>query len=746
MSRPLVVLAFLAGCNAQVMGPGYDLEALSAASSSDAVRAAMPSEEELATAWTCGEAPSPLTTASAGELWDRCGLGELTTRARFVASPGDRLAAAKLHLWLKSKAVDAVNGPRLLLGEAPFEGDLTLPVLEGAGMSPFPKTTTIAERIAGPGAWGRFPYWEIPGMTGAEALAVDASLPVSTLRFALASHAADGHVVPLVVQTDDGPTAIPLALPGADPATEVTFAPGQALTPPAEGAVRVVVSDDVPVGTLVGAMGPLLGRRIELAMDHAPCLTPPGPGMRCVSGNAEVDTFYIDEAPDADASACAAASVCRSPAGSWEAARELCSFRGKRLPTIFEARRAEIEGPPTWTGTWAGEGAPPLGTCDGAPTCASSKEKLLTDGTPAPTWQALKKAPALCVAGDPWLTAWPPAVVKTPPPMRPDPKPPTEEELRIAWSVKSDVLDDKGICGEEVRKNWLESLQNGGRSTTECRDPHSYITTNEPHRYLFERFLTNAGGIYVGVGSDQSYDFIVEQRPDWAFVFDYDPNVVRFHKVMQPLLRAAETREAFVALWSKEKKDEAADLIGAAWPDEANVLESFYYGYRGRIEGSMVKALTPSASAPTFGFLATPENYAFLRLLAQQKRIVPVGVDMLDTVGMRSVGATAKALGEPVRVYYTSNAPTAWGGQATPEYKANVRSLPMDDRSMVLATFNSGAWAQVGRWRYDVMHGQLQQERLGSDFYKDNKSPTWDRIPGDHGNLTVVGLPDRFVP
>ena len=190
----------------------------------------------------------------------------------------------------------------------------------------------------------------------------------------------------------------------------------------------------------------------------------------------------------------------------------------------------------------------------------------------------------------------------------------------------------------------------------------------------------------------------------------------------------------------------AAGLLGAAWPEEANVLESFYFAFRGRIEGNMKKALTPMPAAPTFGFLATPENYAYLRLLAQQKRIVPVGVDMLDTVGMRSVGAAATALGEPVRIYYTSHAPTAWGGQATPEYKANVRSLPMDERSMVLATFNSGAWAQVGHWRYDIMDGRLQQQRLGSDFYTDNKSPTWDRIPGDHGSLTVVGLPDRFLP
>jgi hypothetical protein len=448
--------------------------------------------------------------------------------------------------------------------------------------------------------------------------------------------------------------------------------------------VRVTVADDVTVGALLAALGPVVGRRVELAMDHDPCGPAPGPGLRCVPGDAALDTFWVDEVADGELSACRTAEHCRSAPGSWASARELCTYRGKRLPTRWEA--------------------------------------------------------------EPWLTTWPPAVLTAPRPPLPLPVPPTEAELAIAWGVKGDVLDDKGICGEEVRQNWQDDLRKGGRSTTTCRDPYSYVTTNEPDRYLFERFLANAGGIYVGVGSDQSYDFVAEQRPQWAFVFDYDPNVVRFHQVMQPLLRAAATRRELVALWGPDQTDRVEKLLTEAWPQEAAILESFFYGYRNRVHDNLEDMLTPPAAAPTFGFLATDDNYAVIHTLAVQRRIVPVGVDMLDVVGLRSIGSAARQLGVPVRVYYTSNAPTAWGGQATPDYKQNVRALPMDDRSMVLATFNKGAWHQQGRWRYDVMSGLLQQQRLGLEAYTENNQPTWDRIPGDHGNLTVVGLPASWSP
>jgi hypothetical protein len=739
------MLPFLAGCaGSHVVPLGPDLSVFATAASADQVRAAVPDAAALDAAWTCGPLPAPLSVAAAGEVWDRCDLADLAPRARFAAASGDRALAARLFVWLRSQGVgDAALAPRLLLGEPPFDGEIALPVVPGEAGPVEAAFLTVAAPIRDAGTWGRFPYWHLASGPSASGLALDASAPVGTLRRLLATHAADGRALPVLVADDDGLGTVSLAVPGADAAVTVAYAAGAPLALPPEGVARITVGDEVSVGALLAALGPATGRRVELAMDHAPCLAPPGPGMRCVEGDAGLGTFYVDEAADGDLTACRTAEICRSAPGTWASAEELCRFRGKRLPTRWEADRAGLAAPATWTQTWDGAGDPPHGACDGAPKCASSAAKRLTDGTARPP-TATVAAPPRCVSSEPWLTTWPPAVVARPSPPLPLPSPPTEAELAIAWAVRGDTLDDKGICGEDVRAGWRDELQKGGRSTTSCRDPYSYVTTNEPDRHLFERFLANAGGIYVGVGSDQSYDFVAEQRPQWAFVFDYDPNVVRFHQVMQAFLRAADTRQRLVALWGPDHTDEAERLLAEAWPADATVLQTYFHGYRRRIHGSLGDQLTPSREAPTFGFLATDENYAVIHTLAVQRRIVPVGVDLLETVGLRSIGDAARALGAPVRVYYTSNAPTAWGGQATPEYKQNVRSLPMDDRSMVLATFNSGAWHQTGRWRYDVMHGLLQQERLGLSAYTDNRHPTWDRIPGDHGNLTVVRLPSAW--
>lgn len=740
------MIQLLACTGAHVAGPSPDT--LSTAATAAEVLAALPPADALTAAFGCGAAATdPLGYGEARALWQACDLQALGPAERFAAATGDRTLAAKLHVWLRAEgAAEAVHAPRLLLGEPPFAGDRALAEVAAAPAAPAVAWTAVDGPVTAPPTWGPFPWWGFDVDAPAAGFVVSPDLQVGSIRRLLAAHAPGGAPLPFLVGTDAGLGALSLAVPDGSPATRVTVVAGAPLTLP-DGALRVGVADDVRWGDLAAALGPAAGRRLELAMDAAPCLAPPAPGLRCVPGDESHATLYVDDAAAVDAAAatvaaaCKTAEVCRSAPGSWDAARETCTFRGLRLPTRWEAERAGFTaGVARWTGTWAGPGEPPRGTCDDNPKCRSSTQRLLTDGSAKAPASAVKVAP-LCVTDEPWVATWPPAVVATPFPTRPLPQPPTEAELAIAWGIEGDDLTDKGICGEEVRKNWAEDIRKGGRSTTECRDPYSYVTTNEPDRYLFERFVANAGGVYVGVGSDQSYDFVAEQRPDWAFLYDYDPNVIRFHRIMQALLRHAPTRQDLVALWGPDRTDEAEKHIAAEWPAEAAVLQTFFHGYRRRIHDNFADSLTPPKAAPTFGFLATDDNYEVIHTLAVQKRLVPVPVDLLKDGALRKVGAAAKALHQPVRAFYTSNAPTAWGGQLTPEYKGNVASLPMDPWSVVIATYNWGAWHQVGRWRYDIAYGPVAQRRMTSDGYWEANQPSWDRIPGDHGNLTVVNLP-----
>jgi hypothetical protein len=95
-----------------------------------------------------------------------------------------------------------------------------------------------------------------------------------------------------------------------------------------------------------------------------------------------------------------------------------------------------------------------------------------------------------------------------------------------------------------------------------------------------------------------------------------------------------------------------------------------------------------------------------------------------------------------VRIYYTSNAPTAWGGQVTPAYRGNVLALPFDAESLVLQTTDGGgSLRQKTKWHHNVQWGRLLHERLEQPAYDTVWKLLEGRIPGDDQALTVLGLP-----
>ena len=120
--------------------------------------------------------------------------------------------------------------------------------------------------------------------------------------------------------------------------------------------------------------------------------------------------------------------------------------------------------------------------------------------------------------------------------------------------------------------------------------------------------------------------------------------------------------------------------------------------------------------------------------------IVVLGGDMLAEKSMRAIGQAADALGVPVRVFYTSNAPTSWGGNITPAWRANVEALPFDDASVVLVTWNHGAFGQKDYWHYNVQRALTYQSRLQRSGYTYMWQLAWDRIPGGDPDLTLSGL------
>lgn len=364
---------------------------------------------------------------------------------------------------------------------------------------------------------------------------------------------------------------------------------------------------------------------------------------------------------------------------------------------------------------------------------------------------------ARCATSNGFLTAFPPAFLVEGRALLDAPSPPTAAERSTASSVVADVIADKPICKEDVRKAWGVQLR-GGRSELHCRDPFPYLESNESRAHLWMPYLANIGGGYVGVGSDQNYSFIAVARSRWAWVIDYDPRVVDHHLRMLAFIRHAETREAFIALWSAAGAGEAIEILEREYAGSPALakLRRGYQATRERMHAYFIGQREPiprwnrsrrgaegELDGVPFGWLRSDASYAYVRTMAAQGRLVVLPGDLLGGESLSGIGAAARRLGVPIRVYYTSNAPSSWGGQMTAAYRDNVLALPFDRHTLVLQTAGKGGFRQAGHWHYNVQWGRHLQERLRLPGYDTLPKIMFERIASHHGDLTVLGLPAR---
>lgn len=417
-------------------------------------------------------------------------------------------------------------------------------------------------------------------------------------------------------------------------------------------------------------------------------------------------------------------------------------------------------------------GRDPLGPCDGAFPCREAPTRILKGGSwywPAGrvrgAHRRLEKLVtgshrlgARCASSDAFVTTFPPPFLAQRRPALDTPTAPSSDELAIAASVEHDTIAEKPICSDEVRKGWGTLQERGGRSELHCRDPFPYLESNEPRAHLWMRYLADIGGGYVGVGSDQNYSFIAVARPRWAWVMDYDPRVVDHHLRMRAFVRHAETRDDFIALWSATRSSEAIEILEREYAGSPALakLRRGYHATRERMHAYFLEQRQPiprwdrarkgaegELDGVPFGWLRSDASYAYVRAMFVQGRLEVLPGDLLGGKTLAGIGAAARRLGVPIRIYYTSNAPSSWGGQMTEAYRNNVLALPFDRHSLVLQTAGKGAFRQSGHWHYDVEWGRHLQSRLRLPGYDALPKIMFDRIASDHGDLTVLGIPAR---
>jgi hypothetical protein len=273
----------------------------------------------------------------------------------------------------------------------------------------------------------------------------------------------------------------------------------------------------------------------------------------------------------------------------------------------------------------------------------------------------------------------------------------------------------------------------------------TYVLTNEYAHHVWEPYIRNVGGGYVGVGADQNYTLIAIARSQWVWLFDYDPKVPILHKLIQTIALECETPQEFFRSFSEWNWKTTRKMIQEKFqdqPKERRDLTRMLRVARKVLFRHYRRSQRPCRGPKkAIGWLRNPEHYRYIRLLFQQGRVQAINGNMLTEIAMPSIAESARHLGVPIRIYYPSNAEENW--TLSRQYRKNVMGLPFDERSVVLRTRYSKSWEgkAQGMWHYIVHGGTAFQQGLKNKGFRHVRWFMEDRLPTSIPYLSVIRLP-----
>ena len=313
----------------------------------------------------------------------------------------------------------------------------------------------------------------------------------------------------------------------------------------------------------------------------------------------------------------------------------------------------------------------------------------------------------------------------------------------IPLSVPAEMED---LSAEEFSRMIRDFSEEGGYffSDNFTSSEDSYLTIVAKMQEL-----GTTGGAYIGVGPEQNFTYIAKIRPRIAFIVDIRRQAMLQHLMYKAIFHLSPTRAHFLSnLLSRpmpEGKSPGADApldeilsffenisaddksytenlasirktiqVDFKFPLSSEDQASLEYVYRnfrtwgfnvgfdvsprrgrgfGRFPNLRSLLAMKDLKGKQDSFLASREDYDFVRSMQGRNLVVPVVGDFSGKKALAAVGDYLRKRKLNVSVFYVSNVEIVlfdWGSfEQFSDFVANVKKLPTDERSLLLrSTFS----------------------------------------------------------
>ncbi|MEJ2246442.1 MAG: hypothetical protein P8Y80_10255 [Acidobacteriota bacterium] len=286
----------------------------------------------------------------------------------------------------------------------------------------------------------------------------------------------------------------------------------------------------------------------------------------------------------------------------------------------------------------------------------------------------------------------------------------------------------------------------------------NFISNEEEYLKVLDKMkeLGASGGAYIGVGPEQNFTYIARIKPKIAFIVDIRRQAMiqqLFYKALfhlcpdrteflsrllsRPLKgpdapRADAAMDALMRYFSLAPPDDHAlssnlaeikkiiqedfkfplseddrmslDYIGKSFRDDGVFISFEMDSFRGRGRGrghfpTMREILEQRDSRGKYGnFLASDEDYSFVRDLQKQNRIIPIVGNFAGTKAIKSIAGYLEQQSIPVSVFYISNVEQfLFQYDEFEAFLKNVKTLPIRPNSLLIRSI-AGMYRTRPRW------------------------------------------------